>query len=274
MSIKLIAVEFNTDARVITALFAFYLIVVTFTVSYFGSFFTVTTPLHGLVGAIAIFAEAAVGFRAARMFGGRRNFTGKLITYYSVALSAQALSWVFWGVFAGGQIPSGLTEIVLGLGSIFGQVLSAYALLISARAVIIKIDKKIVGIILGSLAFSSILSILIEAYHSTITDLIVWSGVWPTSIFVQLASGLILVSMLGKWYMARPIANIAFAYIAFSISTSLVIMLRLILQFPWADFWVIISVIEAVSFYLVGLSMSQVRPMSHDQPVGTQLPKK
>lgn len=269
MSLKLGAVEFNAGAKVITTLFAFYLAVVTFTVSYFGPFFTVTTPLHPVAGSLAIFAEAFVGFKAVRMFGGRRNFTGRLVMYYSVALLAQAISWVIWGLFAGGQIPTGSTLIILGLGSIIGQILSAYALLISARAIIMKVDRQALALILLSLIFSAGLSVLLGIYNTTLVDRFVWSGVWSTSIFVQLASGLILVSLLGKWYMAKPIANIAFAYIGFGIATSLVIMLTYILPFPPADFWVVISLIEAVTFYVVGLSMSQVRPISHNLSVDT-----
>ncbi len=81
-------------------------------------------------------------------------------------------------------------------------------------------------------------------------------------IFIQLASGLILVSQLGKWYMARPLENIAFVYIAYGVATSLATILRITLQFPESDYWVIQSIIAATCFYLIGLQMSQVRPVS------------
>lgn len=262
MSLKIGAVDFNTSAKVITVLFGFYLVIVVFTVSYFGPFFAVTTPIHPVAGSLGILASAVVGFKAVRMFGGRRNFTGRLIMYYSIALLGQAFSWVVWGLFAGGQIPTGTTLIVLGFSSIIGQILSAYTLLISARAVTIKLDRRRLASILVSLLLSGGYSIIVGTYLTSPVDRFVWSGVWSVSIFVQLGSALILVSYLGKWYLARPIANIAFAYIGYSIATSLTTIIQIILQFPLADYWIVISVISAASFYTVGLQMSQVRPMS------------
>jgi hypothetical protein len=104
--------------------------------------------------------------------------------------------------------------------------------------------------------------VVVGTYLASPVDRFVWSGVWSVSIFVQLSSALILVSSLGKWYLAKPIANIAFAYIAYSVATSLTSIIQIVLQSPLAYYWVVISVISAASFYIVGLQMSQVRPMS------------
>jgi hypothetical protein len=264
--------HFNLEATIITTLFALYLLVVALSVYLFGTLVTVTTPLHPIAGSLGIFAEAFIGFKASSMFGGRRNFMGRLLTYYSIALVAQAISWVIWGLFAGGRIPTGSTLIILGLGSIIGQVLSAFSMFLSARAVTVKLGRRLVVMIVAAIIFSAGLSGTLAIYSHTLENLIVWSGIWSLSICVQLACGLVLVSLLGKWYMARPIAYIAFAYIGYSVLTSVVTMAQIIGRLSAANYWVIISVISAVSFYIVGLAMSQAKPMKRNAaPAETNL---
>jgi hypothetical protein len=261
--------DFNREAKTITGLFGLYLIEVIVSTLLRGPLYTVTTPYHAEIGSIPIFVAAFIGFKAANMFGGRHNFTARLAIYYSIALFAQAISWVLWGALARGDIPSGVTLVILGTGSLAGQILSAFALFVSAKALIVRIDKQTSGLILVSLAFSLGLSLFVSSSLTNPIDRVVWSGIWPLSIFVQLSSGLILVSLLGKWYMARPIAYIAFAYVGYSVLTSLTTITRIILNFSLADYWVIISVLSAASFYLVGLFLSQVRPLRHDlAPIG------
>ena len=143
-------IEFNRNVKIVTIFFVFYLAVVAFTVYYLGPLFTVTTPLHPIAGAIAIFVEAAVGLKATKLFGGRRNFTGRLLTYYSIALIAEGVSWVIWGLFAGGQIPSGVTLVVLTLGTFLGQFIASFTLVVSARALFVKLDRRSIMLILVS----------------------------------------------------------------------------------------------------------------------------
>jgi len=258
------AIRFNTEAKLITSLFALYLVVLTLTVTIFGPLFTVTTPLHPVAGSLAIFVGAIVGVRASMMFGGRRNFTGRLLIFYSVALFAQAISWVVWGLFAGGKIPSGTTLIILVSGTILGQVLSSYALVVSAKEITIKLNRRLIGLILFAVAFSAALSIALAFYSQTIENLIVWSGIWSITICLQLTSSLVVISNLGKWYLARPIAYISFGYILFSILTSIVTMIQIVGHFSEADYWVVISIVQASTLFVVGLAMSQVRPMTRD----------
>ncbi len=259
------ALQFNADAKLVTMFFVFYLALEMFTVIYFSPYFAVTTPFPPIVGSMGIFAEAAVGFKATRMFGGRRNFTGRLLTYYSIALVGEAISWDVWGLFARGQIPSGVTLLVLSLGAFVGQFISSFTLLISARALLLKLDRRALTLVLIALFFSTILSLsFLNLFYSSPALLFVWSGLWSGSVFIQLASGLILVSLLGRWYMAKPISYIAFAYVAYSIGQSILTIVALTSYVPPADFWVIVAFITATSFYVVGLAMTQARPLKHD----------
>jgi hypothetical protein len=260
MESKMGVVMFNDSAKIITALFALWAVVIAYLFIFVSPLSVVVSASQPVAGSIGIFVEAAVGFNAARLFGGRRNFTGRLISYYAVALLLQAVSWLMWGVFADGQIPTGGTLIFQGFASLAGQALAAFALVRSVQAMIIKVDRRMVAFILVSLVFSGALAVVVGLNVPTLETLLVFGGFWPASVFVQLASGLILVSLLGRWYMAKPLGNIAFAYIGYSIATALATMLSFTLGYSQADFWVIISILSAVSSYYVGLEMTQVRP--------------
>lgn len=259
-------VELNTSAKVITALFVFYLGVMAFTGYFFGSLFAVTTPFPALAGSLVSLAGAFVGFNAARLFGGRRNFTGRLLSFYSVALLCGAISFLLWGVFARGQIPAlgSRLEPVLG-GTIVGHALAGFALFISAKALVLKVTRRQVALVVAALVFSLGFSLAISFYPASLTARIVWSGIWSTIIFIQLSSGLVLVSLLGRWYVARQISYIAFGYLGFSIVTPIVMIMRVaISSFSPADGWLVLFIVAAVTNYVVGLAMSQVRPMKRD----------
>jgi hypothetical protein len=260
MESKMGIAVFNDSAKIITALFALWAAVIAYLFIFVSPLSVVVSASQPVAGSIGIFVEAAVGFNAARLFGGRKSFTGRLISYYSVALLLQAVSWLMWGLLANGQIPTGGTLIFQGFASLAGQALAAFALARSVQAMIIKVDRRIVALILVSLLFSAALAVVVGVNMPTLETLLVFGGFWPVSVFVQLASGLILVSLLGRWYLARPLGNIAFAYIGYSIATALATMLSFTLVYSQADFWVIISILSAVSSFYVGLEMTQVRP--------------
>ncbi len=255
--------EFNTGAKVITTLLVVYLGVVIFGSYFFGSLFTVTTSLQSLMGALANFAEAFVGLNSARLFGGERNFTGRLLLFYSAALFSGAFSWLLWSLYVRGQIPptGSMVEILLG-GAILGHIIAGFALFISAKALIQKVSKREIVLVVYALMFSLALSAVTGFSLTSLIERIVWSGIWSMTIFLQLGSGLVLVSLLGKWYVARRLTFIAFGYLGFSIITPIVIMMQLATHsFSLADGWLILSVAAALTNYIVGLTMSQVRPM-------------
>jgi hypothetical protein len=255
-------IDFNSSAKVITALYLLYLAVAISILLFLGPFSFVTTPTQPVTGSLAIFVSSIVGFRASRLFGGRKNFTGRLVSYYSAALFLEAVSWVVWGLFADGQIPHGLTLIALSIAAVGGTAISAYVLLRSAKAIVIKFDGRVVAIVLIALSLSVVFSILVSVVLTSPVDRFFWSGLYSTLVFLQLVGGLILLTSLGKWYMAKPLVNIAFGYIFYAVATSLLTIIRnaFTAQFPEADYWAVVSFIGATSFYFVGMQMTQVKP--------------
>jgi hypothetical protein len=263
---RFLSIEFNTSAKVITALFVFYVGILTFSLYEYGALFTVTTPSAPFAGALASLAGGFAGFNSARLFGGRRNFTGRLLMFYSVALVLGAFSWLLWGISVRGEVPSPSSGVEsLFAGTIIGHALAGVALLISAKALVSKVTRREVALVSGALVFSLSLSLVTGFYLTSLIARIVWSGIWPITIFLQLACGLVLVSLLGKWYMAKQLAYITFAYLSFSIMTPVVIMIGLAFSsFSSAEGWLTLFIVAAVTNYIVGLAMTQVRPMKQD----------
>jgi hypothetical protein len=263
VTLKLGTSRFNGSAMAITGLFLFYMAALFVYLLLVGPFATITTfNVTQAAGATAVFAEAVVGLRASRMFGGWRNFTGRLLAYYAVALFVSAISWIVWGVLAQGQIPTGFTLAVIGIASTTGEVLSCVALFSSARSIFEKFDRRAALFVVASLFVSAVLSVLVWSYQREILAQIIYGAIWPAAIFVQLSCGLIVVSLLGRWYLAGPIKLISSGYIVFSIAIAVTSILQITLNLSPADFWVGISIIESVSFFVIGLGMSQALPKS------------
>ena len=263
---RLKSIEFNTGAKMVTASFVFYLGLVAFTLYTFDLHFTVTTPYASFAGSLANLAEGLVGFNAARLFGGRRNFTGRLLIFYSAALVLGALSWLLWGLFVRGDVPSPNSGIgPLFGGTIIGHAIAGFALFISARALVSKLTRREVVLVLTALVFSLGLSLVSVLYLNTLSAQILWGGIWAIIIFVQLACGLVLVSQLGRWYIARQLAYVTFAYLSFSVVVPIVMMLGLAYSsFSFADGWLTLFIVAAVTNYIVGLAMTQIRPMRQE----------
>ncbi len=257
--------ELNTSAKIVTVLFAFSLAVIAYTVYYYGILFSVTTLAMPLAGSVANLAYALVGLNAARMFGGRHNFTGRLLIFYSIALILGALTWILWGVFAGGELPPFGTKVEpLLAGTIVGHAVAGFALFTSARALLVKLTRMQLAMVAAALALSLGLSLATSLYMTSLLSQIVWGGVWSAVTFLQLASALVLISLLGGWYITRPLAGIAFGYLSFNIAVSIVIIVNLPTSYPNPGLWLTLFLIAGITNYIVGMSMSQVRPMKQD----------
>jgi hypothetical protein len=260
MTLKLGAVEFNGEAKLITGFFSLFLVISAASLYFFGPFFTVTTPYNGLALGLAIIVEGLVGIRAGQRFGGSRNFTGRLMSYYAAALFATGVSSIVWTFFARGQIPTDIPLLVATSGVLLGLSISAFALFISARSLLEKLNSKTWLLIFLSLVLSLILSVSSYTYQKTPGEQFAFTTIWPFLIFVQLASALILVSLLRDWYVTRPISIIAFGFIGYSVFAPIFTIVQFLTGIPPSVYWASVSLIGGSCLYVVGLGMSQVRP--------------
>jgi len=260
MTLKLGPVEFNGEAKLITGFFSLFLVISAASLYFFGPFFTVTTPYNGVALGIAIIVEGLVGMRAAQRFGGSRNFTGRLMAYYAAALFATGASSIVWTFFARGQIPTDIPLLVSTSGVLLGLSISAFALFVSARSLLVKLNSKIWFLVLLSLVFSLVLSVSSFTYQKTPGEQFAYTTIWPFLIFVQLASALILVSLLRDWYITRPISIIAFGFIGYSVFAPVFTIVQFLAGISLPVYWASVSLIGGSCLYVVGLGMSQVRP--------------
>jgi hypothetical protein len=146
---------------------------------------------------------------------------------------------------------------------------SAYALVVSVRAVWDKYDHRTLLVVLFALGLAFVVGWTNLVFadpvfgQTTISDTVLWVGLVPTLAFVQLASAILLLRFLGRWYAAKSLAVLAFAYVFYSALIPLVTSLLALLlvqsaSFDTAFFFIRLSV--NVALYLVCLAMTQLKP--------------
>ncbi len=257
--------QVNRYAMVITTFFILTLVAI----------FTLPAAVSGLrllPAGLETFVAGIVGWRASRMFGGRRNFIGRVLIFFSLAIFGYTIATTVTALedlqlFHAPALfsESGISSWIGVLGSCF----AAYALVASVRSIWDRYDFKILLVVLFSSALAFVVgwTNLIFADpvfgQTTFSDTVLWVGLVPTLAFLQLTSAILLLRFLGRWYAAKSLALLAFAYVFFSAFIPLMTSLLAFLlvqsaNFDTAFFFIRLSVNFAL--YLVCLAMTQVRP--------------
>lgn len=257
--------QFNKFAIAITVLFVITLLLI-LTLPPFMS------DLRLLPAGLETFLAAVVGWRASRTFGGRRNFIGRVLIFFSVAILGYTIAATVTG-FEDLQFitaPTLLSESGLStwIGVLAGC-FSAYALVVSVRAVWDKFDHRTVLVVLLALGLAFVVGWTNLVFadpifgQTTVTDTVLWVGLVPTLAFIQLVSAILLLRFLGRWYAAKSLAILAFAYIFYSSLIPLITSLLAFLLVQSANFdiaFLIIRLSANLTLYLVCLAMTQLRP--------------
>ncbi len=260
MTPQVITIALKGDAKWITTVFAVYLVLRVAWVQLW------VPSYYSLVSALIVILGGTAGLKASKMFGGRMNFTGRLILYFSLALFVSSLASIGSSLPRSGSGLSGLPAIIFAAGVIGGQLLSGYALLISVRALIERLDVKAFLLISFSLVFSLGFAWIALVNRAAIEflsglNVLIFAGLFPSLIFLQLASALLLSSLLGKWYATKAIGIVAYGYVGFSIllPASIVVVIALgLINSPVGNF--ILGVPPVSMLYVVSLGLTQVRP--------------
>jgi hypothetical protein len=261
MSSTLEKFDFNKYAIIITALFALTLIAI------FGSP-PALSDLRLLPAGLETLVAGFVGWRASHIFGGRKNFIGRVLILFSLAVFGYTVAATVTGledlqVF---QAPvllseSGISTRIGVLASCF----SAYALAASVRSLLDKYDHKTLLVVLFSSALALVVASTNLVYadavfgQTTFSDTLLWVGLVPILAFVQLASAILLLRLLGRWYAAKNLMVLALAYVFYSalipLMTSLVAYLLVqSANFDTAFFFIRLS--GNFALYLVCVAMT------------------
>ena len=95
-------------------------------------------------------------------------------------------------------------------------------------------------------------------------DEIFWVGLFPVLIFLQLACGLLLINLLGKWYATKAIRTIAFGFVCFDILFPPVVVYILVASFLGVSqvtaFLTGISFQAVTAMFIVSLALTQMKP--------------
>jgi len=257
--------ELNKAAILITSLFVFTIILI------------FTTPpalsdLRLLPAGLETLAAAVVGWKASRRFGGRRNFIGRVLIFFSLAIFGYTVAATVTALedlqlFATPILlsESGVSTWIGVLASCF----SAYALVASVRSLWNRYDNRTLLVVLFALGLAFIVGWSNLAFadqvfgQTTVSDTVLWVGFVPILAFLQLASAILLLRFLGRWYAAKSLAVLAFAYVFYSALIPLVTSLLAFLLVQSANFdtaFFAIRLAVNLALYLVCLAMTQVRP--------------
>jgi len=257
--------QFNKYAVVITGLFILTAILI------FASPPSLS-DLRLIPAGLETFVAAVVGWRASRMFGGRKNFIGRVLIFFSLAILGYTVAATITG-FEDLQLvsaPAALSESGLStwIGVLAGC-FSAYALVVSVKVVWGRFDRKTLLVVLFALALAFVVGWTNLVFadpvfgQTTGSDTVLWVGLVPVLAFVQLVSALLLLRFLGRWYAAKNLTILAFAYVFYSALIPLVTSLLAFLLVQSANFdtaFLIIRVTANLGLYFVCLAMTQLRP--------------
>jgi len=206
------------------------------------------------------------------MFGGRKNFIGRVLIFFSLAILGYTVAATITG-FEDLQLlsaPAALSESGLGtwIGVLAGC-FSAYALVVSVKVVWGRFDRKTLLVVLFALALAFVVGWTNLVFadpvfgQTTGPDTVLWVGLVPVLAFVQLVSALLLLRFLGRWYAAKNLTILAFAYVFYSALIPLVTSLLAFLLVQSANFdtaFLIIRLTANLGLYFVCLAMTQLRP--------------
>ena len=221
MKLNLGGFEFNKYAVAIICLFILFVVMrsIYFFIGIFVDFTTQLPPpplwapliLETIVAGVA-------GLKASDLFGGRRNFTGRLLFYFSLQIFFYMAFLVYFELQSLQLVTSSFYLQLLFANSGFGLWIlgiqfcfPAYALWASVRSTWNKFDSKSVVVIFLSIAFALVVgwANLVwadpAAGQTTVADTVLWVGIFPTMAFLELSSGVLLLRSLGKWYVKKSI---------------------------------------------------------------------
>ena len=222
--------------------------------------FPSSESMYSLMGSLMLLVGGLAGIQACVSFGGRRSFTGAIALYFALALILVSISMLASSLSAGlSSQASGILSTVDLATFVLAQCISTYAIVASLRSVFDRINKRAVLYILLSALFSIVIAWFnlqtgqqIRLIQSNL-DEIFWVGLFPILIFLQLAGGLLLINLLGKWYATQTIRTIAFGFVCFDI------------LFPPVVVYILISSLgflgNQVTAYLTGISFQAVTAM-------------
>jgi hypothetical protein len=257
--------QFNKYAIAITGLFVLTLVLILALPPALSDLRLIPAGLETVVAGV-------VGWRASRMFGGRRNFIGRVLIFFSLAIFGYTLAATLTALedLQLLQPPSlfsasGISTWIGILASCF----SAYALVVSVRSLWDRYDHRTLLVILFSLALAFVVGWTNLVFadpvfgQTTFSDTVLWVGLVPSLAFLQLASAILLLRFLGRWYAAKSLVVLAFAFVFYSAWIPLVTSMGEFLLVQSANFdtaFLFGQLSINFAIYLVCLAMTQVRP--------------
>jgi len=269
MKTNLATFQFNRHAILITTLYAAFLILQ-------------QSPLLGLPsyvfnlrlvpGGLGLLYAGILGWRASRTFGGRKNIIGRILLFFSLAIFTYLIGAPILALEAIQRL-NGLNLLLANSGidgwlPILAQCFAAFALVAGARAMFDRYDPKSLLAILLSFALAAFVSWANLVYadpafgQTTLLDTVLWVGVVPALAFLMSTSALLLVRYLGKWYLARTLSVVVYAFLLYATLLPILDSYVLYVLFRSVSLDIALSILRGAStfvLFLIALGITQVR---------------
>ena len=269
MKTKMGSFQLNVHAIIIAILYAAFLIFQQGPVLGLPSYLF---NLRLIPAGLGLLYAGILGWKASRIFGGRKNIIGRILLSFSLAILTYLVGVPILALEAMQRL-NGLNLLLANSGidgwlPVVAQCFAAFALAVGARAMFDRYDRKFLLVVIISLALAAFVGWSNFAYadpafgQTTALDTVLWVGVIPTLAFLMSASALLLVRYLGKWYIARTLAIVVFAFLLYSTLLPILDSYVLYVLFRTVSLDAALSVLRGVStfvLFLIAIGITQVR---------------
>jgi len=257
--------EFNKYAIAITSLFVLTLVLIL-------ALPPALSDLRLLPAGLETVVAGVVGWRASRMFGGRRNFIGRVLIFFSLAIFGYTIAATLTALQDLQLLQPSALFSASGVStwiSVLAGCFSAYALVASVRSLWVRYDNRTLLVVLFSLTLACVVGWTNLVFadpifgQTTFSDTVLWVALVPILAFLQLASAILLLRFLGRWYAAKSLVMLAFAFVFSSAWIPLVTSLVEFLLVQSANFdiaFLFVRLSLNFAIYLVCLAITQVKP--------------
>jgi hypothetical protein len=257
--------EFNKYAVVITSLFVLTIVLIL-------ALPPALSDLRLLPAALETVAAGIAGWRASRTFGGRRNFIGRVLIFFSIAIFGYTIASTLTALEDLQIVQTSTLLSASGVSTWIGVLascFSAYALVASVKSLWDRYDHRTLLVVSFSLALALVVAWTNLAFadpvfgETTFSDTVLWVGLVPSLAFLQLASAILLLRFMGRWYAAKSLVVLAFAFVFYSAWIPVVTSLGEFLLVQSANFdtaFLFQRLSINFAIYLICLAMTQIRP--------------
>ena len=227
---------------------------------------------YSLMSSLMLIVGGLAGIKAFLSFGGKKNFTARIALCFTIALfliSITMLSSTLESAF--NLSGTAVLSLVVFVSFVAAQLISTIALMTSVKSIADRVNiRGAIYLLLAAIFsfgvawFNARVGAQIGLVHNQV-DAFFWSGLMPSLIFLQLGTALVLIDLLGRWYVTPAIRAVALGFVCFDFlyPPATVYILVTSLSFLGGQVGNLltgVSLQAVAATYVVSLALTQMKP--------------